>query len=288
MNEVKNLPKQDATLAILGGGFLGGFVAAKAKQRYETIYACVAQDKPRPNLSQHGVQIRAGDIFESRAKFLPATERDVFDLIFMIPPSAIPDHEQTFSELVSSLADSACRRALLISSTGVYAVPDGAVVSAETPSDAKSGRAAKLLRIENQWLSGGKNFGVLRLAGIYGPGRVVGAKALSEGTSLGGSPDAWLNLIHAADAAELSLRCLDGSARPIELGADGHPVKRGEYYQFVANLIHASPADFAGTTKRNTNSKRCDPSSTFERLDFVPMFPNYTDGVRACLDASAK
>ena len=288
MNTATYSTTENATLAILGGGFLGGFVAGAAKHRYREIYACVAHSKARPSLESHGAEIRVGDIFAPDAAVLPQTPNEIFDVIFMIPPSVIADDGSVFAKLVGRLSNEACRRALLISSSGIYTPPDGALVSAETAIGNASGRAAKLLSIENQWLSGGDNFRVLRLAGLYGPGRVVGAKPLLAGSALGGSPDAWLNLIHAEDAAELSLHCLGENAHSIELGADGHPVKRVEYYQFVATLIDSPPPNFSGEAKRNTLSKRCDPRSTFARLNFTPKFSHYTDGVRASLAASSE
>ncbi|MGR8949450.1 MAG: hypothetical protein ACU84Q_15500 [Gammaproteobacteria bacterium] len=288
MNPLTRISPKNIELAIIGGGYLGGFVGELGRKYYRSLYACVASSRTRPSLERSHIEVRVGDVFRREARVLPQSSDAEFDAIFMIPPSAIPESEERFADLVKRLARANCRHALLISSTGVYNVEDGATVTAETGTGDASGRALKLKRIEEQWLAGGANFSVLRLAGIYGPERIIGLNSLRMGKPVGGKADAWLNLVHVEDAAALSLHCLGVAANSIELGADGNPVTRGEYYQFIATLLDLPRPQFGGSSTRNTRSKRCDPRTTFERLGFHPKFDNYALGVRASLKLSAE
>src|SRR5205823_1354742 len=83
---------------------------------------------------------------------------------------------------------------------------------------------------------------ILRLAGIYGPGRVVGrVEALRAGQVPEGNPDAWLNLIHVDDAVAAVLACdRRGAAGATYLVGDGHPCRRRDYYSLLTAMIGAA------------------------------------------------
>ena len=273
-------------LLIIGCGYLGQAVARLSRSRYHEIHAFVASSRARPALREMEVSIHIGDVFDKHG--LNESLSRVSDgltkhAIVMLPPSAIPQNPTVVSVLSEQLQAAGCVRALLISSTGVYGSAKNELVTAESTEYADTKRALRLRQIEIKWQAAASQNMILRLAGIYGPNRLVGLKSLGEEQTVGGSPNAWLNLIHVNDAAALCLRCLGSVAARVELGADGHPVKRGEYYRYLATS-HKLPAPvFAGETERNTNSKRCNPLSTFQRLNFRPKFPDYRLGIQDAL-----
>jgi nucleoside-diphosphate-sugar epimerase len=94
----------------------------------------------------------------------------------------------------------------------------------------------------------GKRSVILRLAGIYGPGRVPFIRELRAGEPIAAPATGWLNLIHVDDAADV----VDGASKlpPFEDGprvycvSDGQPVQRGEFYSEVARQIGAAPPRF--------------------------------------------
>src|SRR5207302_4243129 len=93
------------------------------------------------------------------------------------------------------------RRFLHISSTSVYGQAAGAWVddSSECQPESENGKVC----IDAELLLKSKvpAANVLRLAGIYGPGRLVARiEALRAVLVLEGNPDAWLNMIHVDDA----------------------------------------------------------------------------------------
>ena len=270
------------SLILLGCGYLGTAVARLAVGRYRQIDAYVASATPRPELERAGISIHVGDIFSgatiASANLGSGVEHEKHALV-MLPPSRIPAVKGAIGKLSDLLHAAGCHRAVLISSTGVYAAGGGRFVSAESNNYGDTQRSVRLREIETEWLAAAETNSILRLAGIYGPGRVIGLQSLSAGKPVGGSPDAWLNLIHVEDAAELSLRCLGNSSARVELGADGNPVRRGEYYTYVAKSKNLAAPQFTGESLRNTESKRCDPSTSFRRLRFAPRFPDFKAGV---------
>lgn len=205
-------------------------------------------------------------------------------LYCLLPPKALASAAQ-LQGLVAIAAHAQVTTAVLTSSTGVYDVAAGSVVNAETPLVPNSPRAAALAAIEQAWLINGR-CRVVRLAGLYGPGRVIGEATLRAGEPLPGAPTQWLNLIEVDDAAALLVACGQSphGAR-IELGSDGTPVTRGDYYHFVAHCLKTASPRFAPNLTTRGGDKRCDPTSTMRRLGWTPRYRDFRVGIRAALDA---
>jgi len=106
-------------------------------------------------------------------------------------------------------------RVIYVSSTGVYAQDAGEWVDEESVCEPvrEGGRAClsgeRLLFAHAR----GRDAIVLRLAGLYGPGRVPRSADVTAGRPIAGSPDAYLNLIHVEDAARAVVAA--AAARPL-------------------------------------------------------------------------
>ena len=100
---------------------------------------------------------------------------------------------------------SSVTRAIYISTTGVYGNAGGRWVDEATPTDPQrdGGKASlaaeEILRAHPL----GKRSAILRLAGIYGPGRVPYLDKLRAGEPIAAPSEGWLNLIHVDDAARI-------------------------------------------------------------------------------------
>jgi len=214
------------------------------------------------------------------AATLPAPVR----VLCLLPPAACVDADGSlapFARFCALLDTWRPFRALLTSSTGVYGDGHAAPVTAETPCHPASAREHRLHDIEARWLAhGGRH--VLRCAGLYGPGRVIGLVGLVAGTPVPGDPDGWLNLLHVEDAASLLLRMALGAPAAVELGADGRPVTRRVYYGTLAAGAGTPPPYFDGTAaRRGGGARRCDPATSCARLDWRPMYADFRAGLAA-------
>lgn len=89
---------------------------------------------------------------------------------------------------------------------------------------------------------------VLRLAGLYGPGRIPRSADVAEGRPIAGSPDAYLNLIHVDDAvrAVVAAAAVGRVSHRTYVVSDGHPPTRGEYVRRLAIELGAVPPVFEG------------------------------------------
>lgn len=129
------------------------------------------------------------------------------------------------------------RREVVLSSTGVFGADDGRDVGVEAAPEPTTVTGRVLLEAEEAAFERGAT--VLRLAGIYGPGRVRLLRTIRDGTAWQrGNLDAWSNLIHRDDAAGLSLRLLELDAPPkVVHGVDDTPTVRRELLAGLAELM---------------------------------------------------
>ena len=104
--------------------------------------------------------------------------------------------------LLEALDGSALERVLLVSSSAVYGEHAGAWVDEDTPPDPPGFNGAVLLDAEHWLAAQPVSSVVLRLAGLYGPGRLQLIERLRKGDARvpRGTPH-WANRIHVDDAA---------------------------------------------------------------------------------------
>ena len=132
----------------------------------------------------------------------------------------------------------------------------------------------------------------LRLAGIYGPGRVPNRAGLVAGEPIRGFSTGYLNLIHVDDAARVVDRLLDYAGPHCLNVSDGSPVLRQDYYQYLAQLYGAPAPVFAtpdpGTPKsqRGAGSKRISNQALIRLTGFVPEYGSYQAGLQAIVAES--
>lgn len=130
------------------------------------------------------------------------------------------------------------RRILFVSSTGVYAQQDGSWVDEDSPTQPTHFTGRRLLEGEARVRASGRGI-VVRLAGIYGPGRTSLIERVRQGraTLPPGGPR-YTNRIHRDDAAE-ALRVLLQAERPPEvvIGVDSDPAPLAEVYTWLARRL---------------------------------------------------
>jgi len=168
-------------------------------------------------------------------------------------------------------------RVILSSSTGVWGDEGGGAVDESTPPNPS--REAGRVLVEAESLLAAHPAGpgtALRFAGLYGPGRLPRVADLKAGLPIAADPDSWLNLIHVDDAAEVVCTVADAaSPRGLYVVADGHPVRRRDWYGTLAKLT-GSPEprwDTAAPRPRGAD-KRIDPALLFRDLGFRPIYCN--------------
>jgi len=187
-------------------------------------------------------------------------------------------------------------RVIYISSTGVYGQVAGEMINEDSVTEPTREGGRVCLAAEQALAAHplGQRAVILRLAGIYGPGRVPNRADLLEQKPLPFDPESSLNLIHVDDAATVVLAAEKSATAPrTYVVADGHPVARGDYYAELARLWNAPPPIFATPGDVDSNSgntiapprrggadKRIDTARLMSELAPVLEYPDYRAGLR--------
>lgn len=179
------------------------------------------------------------------------------------------------------------------SSTSVYPQTDGSLVTEDSPADPDSPMADILRRAEDVILHGGGC--VLRLSGIYGPGRSIHLKRLFAGEASiePGEPSRFLNQIHRDDIVSairfLLLAAKSETAGEIFNVSDSQPLTMRECYEWLSQHFDLPLAPEsepvrqgkrAWTHKAVSNAKLC-------ATGWVPAYPSFFDAVRSDPDLVA-
>ncbi len=132
------------------------------------------------------------------------------------------------------------------SSTGVFGQSDGGDVDEDAPPAPASETANVLVDAERLVLGAvadGVPARVLRLSGLYGPGRAFLLDRVRSGAlALGPGDEAWMNFCHIEDAAAFAVAALDrGRPGAVYHGTDEAPVRRREVIEWIARRLGLAP-----------------------------------------------
>jgi nucleoside-diphosphate-sugar epimerase len=184
------------------------------------------------------------------------------------------------------------RRVILISSTGVYGEQSGGWVDEASPC-LPSRESGKALLAAEQLLAihalGDRGI-VLRLAGIYGPGRMPRRAELLSGEPLSIAAGEYMNLIHVEDAARAVL-ATEANAQPPRtyLVSDGHPVERRDYFTEIARQAGLPPPVFRDplpgeAVGRRGGDKRVSNARMLAELPMEFAYPTYREGLATAVE----
>jgi nucleoside-diphosphate-sugar epimerase len=177
-------------------------------------------------------------------------------------------------------------RTVLVSSTAVYAASDGRWVDEDTPARPRTATGAALREAEELILSRAPEAVVLRLAGLYGPGRGRLLPAVAEGTASIPAEPLYTNRIHRDDAAAAitHLATRGPAPEPVYLGVDHQPVERAALLRFLAGELGAPEPPVATGGSSRGHGKRC-RGRRLRQTGFTFTHPTYRQGYRALLAA---
>ncbi len=186
------------------------------------------------------------------------------------------------------------RRVLFTSSTGVYAQTAGAWVDEASPAEPTHFSGRRLLEGERLLEASGIGAVVLRLGGIYGPGRTRLIDSVRSGRArIASGPPGYTNRIHRDDCAGAlaHLAQLDAPA-PLYLGVDQEPAAEADVLRWLADRLGVpaptgTPAQDEAVAaeapaRRGRSSKRCS-SARLVSSGYRFRFPSFREGYDAVL-----
>ncbi len=177
-------------------------------------------------------------------------------------------------------------RVMFVSSTALYGVDDGSWVDASTPASPSTPTAQVLQEAEDTLLEQIPGATILRLGGIYGPGRNREIDRVRDGIEKTSSVPRFTNRVHRDDAAAAIVHLMTRPEWPesVYLGVDDCPVDHRDVVEFLARSLDlpVPPVEADPDGADQPRGKRCD-NSRLRESGFAFTYPSYREGYAAVL-----
>lgn len=264
-------PESVAGAALIAGcGYLGSRLAARWVRRGRAVSAITRDLARAGEFELSGFRPVVLDL----SKDLPPVDLPTVDTVLWavgFDRTAGVSRQQIWIDGLTRLADrlsqgSSPRRFIYISSTSVYGDAGGDEITESTePAPVTEGGLCCLQaeqHLRSLMSTRSTEVIILRMAGIYGPDRLLRRKAdLTARVPLSGPADDWLNLIHVDDAAAMIDWVSTADAVPSLINVvNTGTLTRREYYSLLAELIGApepvfTDAEQSGNRGRSGNKR---------------------------------
>ena len=267
---------------IAGCGDVGNVLAVSLLKDGHIVYGLKRDVTTLPD----GVRPIPGDLTNpDTLKQLPT---DIDRLVYMPTPASrnVAGYEAIFIQgwknLWAGLKQDPART-LLVSSTAVHGESDGGIVNEDTLPEPTGFNGKILLKMEQLAASCTTNLVVVRISGIYGPGRERLIRlSVSDELEVQQSPPFFTNRIHRDDAAAVLKHLLEkDQVEGLYLASDDLPAPRYEVIEWLAKMQgKSSPpgvVDKDATRGKRVSNQRLRDSG------FRPLYPDYRAGYGAVL-----
>ncbi|MFZ5802445.1 MAG: SDR family oxidoreductase [Candidatus Omnitrophota bacterium] len=233
-------------ILIAGAGYAGLRIASYFVREKQKVFGLIKDPARREALERKAVLPVLADLTRpGTLGDLPAVH---FVVIAVAPDGRTEaDYRAVYLEGIRHLLDALRvhtppRLIVHLSSTGVYGEKHGDWVDEETSPEPENEKGRILLRAEEQVLGSGFQTVVLRLAGIYGPGRNRVAEVRAGGLPRG-EKEKYMNMIHVDDIAP-AVYALFRNAEPgkVYLGCDDEPVASPVFFEWLCARLGAASA----------------------------------------------
>ncbi|WP_344364435.1 SDR family oxidoreductase [Arthrobacter humicola] len=294
------------TVLLAGCGDLG----TEAGLRFAAAGHRVVGWRRSPGKLPAAIEGVAADLSSSE---LPAVPTDTTAVVVAIAADS-PTEDAYRSAYVDGLAHvldavlasgATVRRVLFVSSTAVYGDAGGGWIDERTTPE-PGGFSGRIIREAEELLyrrlSGtGITPVVLRLGGIYGPGRTRLIDQVRGGTAVFPATSRFTNRIHRDDAAAaiVHLCTMDAVPGPVYIGVDNEPAELGDVLGFLAAELglpqpasESADASGAASPSGGTSPSGGEPSrggnkrasnALLRSTGFEFQYPSFREGYRAIL-----
>ena len=287
-------------MLIVGCGDVGRMIAARAQRRGQPVHCVVRSRLSAAALLENGLDAVAVDL--DRESPALAGERDQAEIFYLAPPAASGIGDDRMRRFLAALPDARPHRIVYISTSGVYGDCGGAWVDESRAVNPQVDRARRRHAAERQlqaWRASGRGeVVILRVAGIYGPGKLPLERLRSQ-TPMIAEPEApWTNRIHIDDLVSVCeaamARGRDGEVYNV---SDGSPGNMRDYFDRVADLYGLPRAPLISLAEARASlspgmlsylgeSRRLDNRKMLEELGVTLRYPRLADGLAACVQAA--
>ena len=273
------------SILVIGCGFIGAQLLRVLKRSGWKAAGVTLSESSADALRSEGLEVVAADLRTSDLRVLIKNNPSVVVHCASSGRGGPPAYREIFLETTKRLLEEMCFEHLIFtSSTSVYAQTDGSIVT-ENELARPERDTGKILR-ETEELVLTHHGTILRLAGIYGPGRCVPLEKLLSGEAvIEGDGERTINSIHRDDAVSAFFLAANHRWQGIFNVADNTPVTQLEWFEWVCARLGQPLPPFvtrdlgrkrAWTSKRVSNAK-------LRSLGWSPEYPSFREGVEEML-----
>lgn len=299
----------EPVVVVLGAGYVGGELARSLCARGRRVVALTRNPHTLAQLAKAGVETVCAELGGGDWPGHPVLAGPVAAVAVTVAAGGggVEGYRRSYVDGLARVLDWGRSRVaaglptgslVYTGSTSVYPQGEGCVVTEEDLPGGVEETTLALLEAEKLALAWpGAGAVVLRLAGIYGPGRVHLLEQVRRG-EVSGREDAFLNLIHRDDIlpaieaawAWLEPRSKSGvPCREVFNLCDGSSATKGEIVSWLAARLGLPAPAFtgspAGGRRRVTPSRVIDASKARNELSWHPRVVDYRSGYGAMLEA---
>ncbi|WP_405235591.1 SDR family oxidoreductase [Lentisalinibacter orientalis] len=283
---------------IVGAGYTGRRVARRLADERAAVHCLTGSAASAAALADAGIAATALDLDESGT--LPRLPGGALRVLYLVPPGeGEGEDDPRLARFLAALPRQP-ERFVLASTSGVYGDCGGELVDEERPPAPSTERARRRVAAETtlrRWADAeGVSWTILRIAGIYGPGRLP-LEAIRSGQPVIREEDASPgNRIHVDDLARVCIAALEPAAPGgIYNVADGSGQSSGAFFRRVAEAagLPAPPAVSRAEARRQMSpmrysflaeARRLDTRRLRETLGVELAYDDPAAGVRASLE----
>jgi len=286
---------------IIGCGNIGKLVASLASANHATVTAMARSAERLAELQQLGIVAVSGNL-DDPASLENLPTKDALVFYFAPPPGGGVTDPRLRAFCAAIAAGNEPQKIVYISTSGVYGDSGGNLVTEETPATPQTARGKRRLDAEialREWCTERRVAHViLRVTGIYGPGRLPIQQLTSGQPVLLESAAPFTNRIHAEDLARICIAAAErGESGEIFNVSDGQPGTLTQYFNAVADAL-ALPRPRQVTLEEARKvmtplmlsyigeSRRMDNGKMLRKLGITLLYPTLEAGIRASLKSS--
>lgn len=278
-----------AHLLIIGAGYTGIRLAERALEANYRVTGTTRSPEKARELQALGAAALILDTEEDGLSALESSIDSSTHVVYSLPTLRkevdSDAHLDVPRAALALCTRNNARQFVYLSSTSVYGDHRGARVDEDSARNPESPYGVMRRDIEDAVLGADAlNTAVVRIAGIYGPGRTL-IDYVKKGRYKVVNPDKVTNRIHVDDLVSIILGVLSSQpASSVFLASDGNPARVGDLVDFLVERGMPEPETTtleAYARERGPNAAarwktttRCDPSRTLEELDVELSYPD--------------
>ena len=285
------------SVTILGCGYLGTALAEQYVSKGWNVSALTRNADTAQNLRSLGVsQVVEAQLQDDRwhGQLDPNQE-----FVVNCVGASSPDNQGYISSYIEGqdsvmkwLEQGSVDSFVFTSSISVYPQTEKRFVDETASCAGVSEKGGLLLAAEQKCfppVSSVKRSFILRLGGLYGPGRHLLIDKVKTGQELQGNADRILNLIHRDDAVRAILDCLEADESNIGRiynVSDGDHATRGQIVSWLAEKFQVTEPSFKEDDEEGTPNRKVSNNRILDELSWSPQFTNFQVGYDSILSST--